>query len=492
MKIAEIIAAVPQAHLVGGALRDALSGRPSPDIDLALPPKTALAAAKKLAKSFGGGFFVLDEETKVYRVTAPGGFQLDVSAWQGRTLAEDLKRRDFTINSLAYPAKAGFEAEFSDGFFTIKLGDETAVIDICGGASDLAKKIVAMTDEKVFEEDPLRLLRAFRIACELGFSVEPKTLRAIKKRAGLINRAAGERVREELMRLLSSPQAAEWLVKTDEAGILTAVLPELKPQKKCAEVYYGKGGVLKHTLSAVSRAEWLLASLEKVFPLYAEKLSDCRKKAALIKLSVLLHDLGKPETAKRIKGRLRFFGHEEAGAKKALGIMKKLRFSNSEAGFVCRVAREHLRPGNLASNDEITEKAVYRFFRDNGGESAPLLLACWADHASYMSPQGLAKILPQSLRPPFPLNGKKLPRQGPKKTLRHLQLIGEMLRLYFCQPESVMPQKLVDGKDVMKSLKLKPGPAVGEMLEAVRLAQVEKKITTRAEALEFLKLKKFS
>ena len=464
-------------YVVGGALRDAALGRPIQDLDLAC--RGARALAKSLAAALGGSFVVLDEETGVYRAALPPSGsalnQVDVAELQGESIDEDLRRRDFTINALAQPAAGG------------------ALLDPRGGLEDCRRKLVRAEREELFRDDPLRLLRAFRIAAQLGFSIEAQTLELARKLRHRVRQPAGERVQAELLALLEVPGGSASLREMDSIGLLTALFEELEPARQCAVCYYGEGGVLKHSLDTAARADFLLQRLSDVFPKQAaglERHLDLRSQPgaphrALIVLTALLHDVAKPETAKSVDGRLRFFGHDTVGAKRTGDILKRLRFSRAQADCACAVVAQHLRPGHLAAGEAITEKAIYRFFRDLGEQAASLLLVCWADHASYLPQEKLARVL-KTAAAPLDMGLSRLKPEDARKTVRHLQVIALLVSRLFDAKKPV-PDRLVDGHEVMELLELSPGPEVGQLLERLREAQAEGKVRTRQEALDFIR-----
>ncbi|MDE2291343.1 MAG: HD domain-containing protein, partial [Elusimicrobia bacterium] len=303
---------------------------------------------------------------------------------------------------------------------------------------------------------------------------------------------AAERVRAETMALLTSPASADWLRRLDGAGLLTAVFPELEPERRCALAYYGKGGVLRHSLDTVARLDFLLASLERAWPSDAAGIRGAldagpggpRGHAALLRLGGLLHDVAKPETAKRRGGRLRFFGHDAVGAERSAGILERLRFSREEREWMSTWVLHHLRPGNLAAAPAVSDKAVYRFFRDLGERGVSQLLLCWADHASYLPAGDIERTLAPASREP----GAPLPRWAKGdagKTIHHLRVVGLLLERWFRSPAQARPERLLDGRDVMKALRIPPGPKVGEALAALEEAQAEGLVKTRAEALRW-------
>ncbi|HEX4048871.1 MAG TPA: polynucleotide adenylyltransferase, partial [Elusimicrobiota bacterium] len=214
-------------YLVGGAVRDAALGRPVADLDLACAGARGLAAA--VARSFKGALVTLDAENAVYRLVLPpargrGLKQIDVAEIQGRDILEDLKRRDFTLNAAALELRPDLEASIPESDF----------LDPRGGFSDLARRVLRVEDDKPFKDDPLRLLRAFRIAAQLGLEIEPATLALIRKHRRLVREPAGERVQAELLALLAVPGASARLAEMDACGLLTALFEDLEPARRCA------------------------------------------------------------------------------------------------------------------------------------------------------------------------------------------------------------------------------------------------------------------
>lgn len=484
---AAVTAIFPEACLVGGALRDALLGRAFRDIDIAVPPSEDFQAkVRRLAAKLDAACVLLDEETRVFRLVqrCTPRAQLDVMPFVGGTLASDLKRRDFTVNAMALPLSRGMKFRSRAGAFSLK-PDRRAVIDPHKGLKDLKSRKVRPVSPGVFTEDPVRLLRAFRIASALDFSITPDALKAIKKHSRLIKKSSPERCREELMRLLESPVSHKWLALMHGQGLLTALFPELAAQETCAASYYGKGGVMTHTLRVVERADTLFSDLPAWLPAHA-KAGDRMPEPRLLKLAALLHDIAKPAKAAMIKGRLRFFGHEECGAAMAERAMEGLRFSRAEIQLVSRTIGAHLRPGNLAANDAISDRAMFRFFRAMGDYTIPLLVLSWADHASYVSSEQLRRMRRRLQAQPQPLPAG-LPYNSPKKTLRYMQVLNLLFNAYVKRTLKMNRERLVDGNDVMRALKIKEGPRIGEILEKVQLLQFEGRIKTRDQALKTLK-----
>ncbi|MBI3550496.1 MAG: HD domain-containing protein [Elusimicrobia bacterium] len=457
-------------------------GRPIADLDLAYQgPARALAEA--IAREAGGTLVALDEETRVYRIVLRDGVfaplrQIDVAEVQGKDIHEDLLRRDFTVNAMAAPIAGG------------------VLIDPRGGLKDVRSRTLRADDPKVFIEDPLRLLRAFRIAAQLDLTIEPATLKHIRAHRKRVGAPAGERVRQELMALLSVSPCHVWLRRMDETGLLTALFPDLEASRRCATVYYGEGGVLRHTLDCVERMDTILQNPNFAFPGLAEELlrhysaeGGIASKHALLRLAILLHDVAKPATAKRIGGRLRFFLHDSVGARMATEILKTLRCSRDEIDTVALCIRHHLRPGNLAANATVSNKAVHRFFKDLGPRGVSLLLVCWADHASYLTPAKLRAIVPDASANPNTYKPRSTQRHPDTlKTLKHLQVLNFLLRNYLHLRETVVaPPRLLNGNVVMRALRIKPGPAVGRILDKLQEAQAAGEVKDKDAALAFIR-----
>lgn len=482
-----ILRSFPEAWLVGGALRDSVLKRPFTDIDLAVPPSAEFEPkVRALARALGAACFPLDEENRVYRLSPrrEGGLQVDVMPFVGGALRPDLARRDFTVNAMACRLLPGDVFKASRGGYTFKPA-RARITDPFGGLKDLAAGRIKPVSPGIFTEDPVRLMRAFRIAAALGFALPPTLLKAVKKHAPLIARPAKERVREELMRLLESPESHRWLALMHKAGLLTALFPDLAAQETCAVGYYGKGGVLTHTLRVVERMDLLFRDPAAWLKDY-KKLAPLLPAPRLFKLAALLHDVAKPPKAAMIGGRLRFFGHEEYGAVMTEKLMEDLRFPRGEIRLLCAVIGAHLRPGNLAANDVISDRAMFRFFRGMGEYTAPLLVLSWADHASYVSEAQLKTFRRRLHDAPAPLK-PGLPYNSPKKTLRYMQVLSLLLGVYVRKNLKLQAARLVDGTDVIRTLKISEGPKVGELLEKIQLLQFEGKVKTRDQALKALK-----
>jgi len=458
-----------QAYLVGGFVRDVLLGRETADIDIAIGA-SALETAPGVAAALGGKYVSLDEENGVGRVVMPDGkWQIDFTTLQG-DIDRDLHRRDFTINALAIELNKGTANSF----------DNKNLIDPCNGRVDLNRGTVRAVSDTVFEDDSVRLIRAVRIAAELGFSIDSFTETLIRQQSRLIADVPGERVREELLRLLALPGAGKRLAYLDELGLLTALIPELAPAKGVDQPVMHVWDVFEHSIQTVAAAEFLLREEDweyagpevlnmvpwstRLSRHFDREISHGGKRRTLLKLAALLHDIAKPRTKTIDNGRARFLGHPREGAAEAAAIMARLRFSNREIRLVELLVKYHLRPTQMSFEGLPTRRAIYRYFRDTGEAGIDLLFLSLADHLA--------------------ARGLTLDRQ---QWQAHTQTTAEVLNRYFDEESPPPPSRLIDGHDVMSVFGLSPGPRVGELLEAAREAQAAGEITGRQQALDYVK-----
>lgn len=325
-----------RVFLVGGAIRDYYLRRPGTDLDFALDGQ-AVASARRLARAVKGAFVLLDKEHGCGRVVKNVDgtiWTFDLTDWRGPGILKDLGLRDFTINALA-----------------LDLCDlEGPLLEARSARKDLAAGVVRMVSLKVFEDDPLRLLRAFALKAGLGFTIEPKTLARIRKDAHLISRVAAERIREELFKVLASSRSYETFAAMDKEGLLARVIPQITVMYGVKQGGYHHLDVWRHSLQVVAEVEKLVGDFPaggRVHLYLQEAIGGGHSRLALLKMAALLHDIGKPECARREAARMTFHGHEHAGAAIARQVSKQLKLSVKERFFLEDAVRLHLRPGYL-------------------------------------------------------------------------------------------------------------------------------------------------
>ncbi len=475
----------PQAYYVGGAVRNSLLKKYSTDIDIALPKQDLLVVSKALARKLKATAFEMDGEFGVWRISSKNGPQIDVCAIIGKDIKQDLKRRDFTINALACPVSKVKNIKVKDKSYLFVLKPED-ILDLNKGKQDLKAKVIRANNNLVFKEDPLRLFRAFRTAAQLNFKIAPTTLTLIKKYSKLSAQPAGERIQEEFKKIFKEKKTAYYLKEMQACGLFKDLLPELEKQKSCAKCYYGDGGVWTHTLLVVERMEFLLDKVSEIFKPYGKQMAAIAQDKTLYKMAAFLHDIAKPATAKMMKGRLRFFYHEEKGAFMAKEFLKKLKYSNDEIKMICKMIEFHLRPSNLASNEIVTDKGIYKFFKELGPAGLPMLLLCWSDYTSYVSAAQTKALIKKAHAPVMTIEEARK-KENVGKTLRHMQMLNFLISKYFTEKQKiVLPPKLLDGKQVMEILNISPSPLVGDILEKLTIAQVEGKISDEQTAKNWL------
>jgi tRNA nucleotidyltransferase/poly(A) polymerase len=423
-----------QAWLVGGCVRDLILGREPNDYDISTDarPEVLLQLFPK-AQLVGAQFGVaLVDGVEI------ATFRSDHSYTDGRHPGQvvfetdprqDVLRRDFTINALLLDPTVLTLYSSSPSYSLSSLS--SSVVDYVGGLSDLRRGIIrAIGDpEQRFEEDHLRMLRAVRFAARFRFEIEPATLAAIGKLHAKILRVSPERIRDELIRILTEGGARRGFELLDQSGLLTDILPEVAVMKGVEQPpeFHPEGDVWTHTLI-------MLEGLQSPSPALA--------------LGVLLHDVGKPGTF-RVAGRIRFDGHVELGERIAREILNRLRFSNAEIDQAIALIANHMRFSHVHQMRESTLKRMLR-------------LPAFEEHL-------------------------ELHRLDCSSSHGHLDNY-EFAKTKFEQsaPEELRPARLVTGDDLIAA-GYAPGPDFSRMLEVAEDAQLEAQIHSKEEGLELVR-----
>ncbi len=456
------------AYVVGGFVRDWLLDRQTADIDIAVGGD-ALNMAQEVARAIDGRYVLLDEANRVARMVIADEhlWHLDFSSF-ANGIQNDLARRDFTIDAMA--------VELQD-----LVSGSPQIIDPFSGASDLKKRLVRAVNQRIFEEDGARLLRGVRLAAELGFKIEPGTESLIRKDCRMAKLVPGERLREELVRILALPGSGEMVRYLDKLGLLTEIIPELKEMKGAEQPKEHYWNVFDHSVATMATAEFLLRESlwkygkedllrvtpwsEEISRHFDEEVSSGSNLRLLLKLGALMHDIAKP-APKTVDetGRVRFLGHTKQGAAMSVAILERLRFSSREIRLVENLVYHHLHPVQMANDGLPTSRAVYRYFRDTEGAGIDVLFLALAD---YLATHG--------------------PRLDIEEPQQHNQLISYILAEHVKQEAEVLPVRLIDGHDLMDIFGLSPGRLVGELLTEVREAQAAGELSTREEAIALVR-----
>ncbi|HBG59681.1 MAG TPA: HD domain-containing protein [Anaerolineaceae bacterium] len=462
-------------HLVGGAVRDLVLGRPVNDFDFVVPTQS-LELAKKVRHQLHAVGFTLDDERQTGRVILnqgkPNEIILDFVIYTGGSLFEDAKNRDFTINTLLLDLKQPEE-----------------VIDLLGGLADLDAKVLKAASACSMQLDPLRVLRGIRFKRTFNLEIELQTESLMREAAGSLAQVSGERIRDELFKILAQSDIAEAFRLIDRLGALAPVFPELAAIRLQPAIYPHVHPLWEHTLQVITYLEVLLGSLanpvggntaiymqpaKEMLAQYAEQVQDLlsqpiqagRPRRSLLMLAALYHDVGKPLTQTQDeKGRFHFYGHDKAGSELMEKRARALMLGKEEVGYLSLLVSQHMRIHHFSKPGiELTDRAVYRYFRDLGAAGVDNALLSLADTLAAVE--------------------DTLPMEAWK---REVDAVGKLLAAWFNRQEAlIQPPKLLDGQDLQRIFGLEPSPLLGEILAALRETQAAGEVRDEKGAIDFV------
>jgi len=476
--------------LVGGTIRDILLGREPTDFDFAVSG-SGLEFASAFARKVRGSLVVLsepdDEARVVYRKPNPGDrpragtvpVTFDFNGFGDHAINADIMRRDFTANALAVEVLHGGVGE---------------LVDLVGGRKDIADRLLRPVSADSLRLDPLRLLRAIRIALELDFRIDEAVFDLA--RAVTLTETAPERIGAELLRIVESPGSYTYIRKLFELGRLSDILPELVPLLEDEDLRehsfrtYFKVEEIVSGESFFSRFEpewtayfdqWGLGEVESTkdkgqSPEPGTQADSPASDAAapdsplptpaplpfrrgLLKLAGLIHDLAKPQTRlTNTEGEVHFYGHDSLGARAAGGIGRdRLRLSRAQTAMLSTLVAEHMRLHLLATAPDLTDRAVRRFFRDLDEEAFGLMILCFADGWATAGRTG------------------------------HLEdTITRMIEQRRVEAAKLKVKRYVTGYDLI-ALGMKPGPSFKVILQELEDLQLEGVISSTEQGLDYLK-----
>ncbi|MBP7733156.1 MAG: HD domain-containing protein [Caldisericia bacterium] len=437
------VALHPEAMMVGGTIRDILLGRTPKDIDIATPNPAKLVA--DLVKA-GYTHVLLDETRDIHRMVKDDA-HIDITPLNENHI-NDLLSRDFTINSIG---------------LILRNND---LLDPQGGVKDLSKGLVRALSQDRFIEDPLRLIRAFRIAADMNFTIDPVTLRFITKLSHLISKPSKERVRDEICWMMEADHSFQLVEELWRTGLLGKLFPEFAAVTSIIQNKPHALGLAEHLMWTYKYIEDIITELDDVLGQYADDarsvlskvIASNRKTIIIVKLAALLHDIGKPATI-TYDEEVHFIGHDKLGAEMIEKRMAEFKFSSAETKAVSMLVENHMRPHNLLKLDEVSPRAVYRFFRDLDNLAIPSLLIGIADaYATEMLPLG------------------------------SLENYHEFVRAMIDQSIKIgKPKPMLTGEEVMSILKIEPGPLVGQIIDAMLDGQATGEIKNKDQAKAFVK-----
>ncbi len=463
-KVGAFLAGRAEAWLVGGCVRDCILGKTPADIDLVLAGSEQLV--RELADHLNAVLVQLSGPFNMYRLVLPGkerSFCLDLELIVDGDILSNLGRRDFSIDAMAIPLR-------QEG---IKINE---LLDRYGGRLDLERMLIRAVKPSVFEDDSVRGLRAFRLACWLGFEIEPQTLSYIKAMKGGFGDTAGERIWREFRAILAYKKAAAVLQEMEaRAGLVSALIPGLALLKRMGQ---GKWHVLDawdHTMLALESLEDVLeakenSNLYKVRELYEAAISGFPQDITpALKLGVLLHDSGKPLVSASGEDGPEFAGHEKAGLSVARKLCERWRLPAWEREIVEAVVGGHMHPLYLYLNKERTLSAKRRFVNKKG-RYAPVILVC-----------SLADVM-----------ATRAAAGDEDGALAYKEFITEFLEFFVAEGTTWLKlPRFIDGNKVMKILGIGPSPLVGKVLRLLAEKEMSGEIVNEEQAEAYLRTEEF-
>jgi poly(A) polymerase len=436
-------------YLVGGCVRDLIQGRTPRDFDIAVSGDPR-AFAEETATRLDGRVFVLGKDKFTVFCVIAHKVKIDIMAYNGSNIKNDLLNRDFTINALG--------CHLADG----------RIIDVTGGLEDLRRRMVRMASPKAFQDDPARLVRAFRMAASLNFSIEAETIKAIRTHSALLQQTAAERIWAELRRILACPDSHTYILMMYDSNVLSTILPELVEHHHNHRDHRHEADGLVHTLGAVRSLEAILnhpgAFLPPAPARFIESLEE--ESRVLLKMAVLLQDIGKPlcrgiDTA----GRNHYHGQAARGAELAHAIGRRLRMSNRHREWIASIVRRHQRPLFLYQAGQGRQarppKAIGRFFRQCGKQAPHLLILSIAGNRGDQNPNA-----PH----PAALTG----------------FLIDMLTIYVDKIYPGRCSPILNGQDLIRNFNLPPSPLLGTLLRRVDELHLAGTIQDRKQALQWV------
>ena len=418
-----------EVYLVGGYLRNYfLNNEISSDRDLVVV-KYAKEFAQKIAQELDGTFIELDIENEIYRVVLPDKINyFDVSRALNDDIKEDILRRDFTINSIFYDL------------------NKKEIIDLTNGEEDIKNKVLRTSSFDNFIDDPLRFLRLYRFMSLTGFGVDIELSSFVKEKFSLIKNVARERINYEIIKIFEGKFVVETLLKMFEDGVLELVFPFVKEVKRVPNNSHHHLDLIHHSIETVK---------------------NIKSNNPLLKISAFYHDIGKPATwTIEPVGRHRFIGHDIKGAQIAKKELEELKFSNKQVSYICKMIQYHIYPASLI-NCADNNKAFARFVKKLGADTPDIIELSKADRLSALGSAVSAEMV--------------------EKSLNHL----DSLLAYWesVKDIAIEPKGLLDGREIMEILDLKPSKKVGELIDELKELQLSGEITTKEEAISFIKTK---
>ena len=476
------------AYLVGGVLRNLVLSQPLGfDYDIVLEGNIG-DTANLLARRLKGSHFLLDKESGSYRVVTKdiadlglrisdltsqfpnlkSEVHIDLSTYKGKDIFEDLRNRDFTINAMAVPTNALFEKK------------KIELIDIFNGQIDAKNKTIKMLNPDIFDNDPVRLLRAVRLSAQYSLSIDRETERLIKIKANLLPTSSWERIRDEFFSILVCTDSVNYIKKLYELSLMQEIFPEVRDWEDLIDY-----DLIAHAFKTLEQGEKLFNNLKAFVAEFSDSVHNDFQislgnisRMGLFKLSLFIHDAGKPTTMKKEEDRIRFIGHEVEGEAICKRIGRRLKLSRGASTFISRLVRNHHRVFNLASLKKLQEQEGSAFllaqakpknltkrswshmFRAVGGEDGiPLVLLSLAD--------------------------ARATRNGDDPELA--SFVRDLIGFYYKVYAVSKPKPILNGNEVMEIFGVSEGVIVGRILRRLAEAEGEGVVKNKRDGVKFLK-----
>lgn len=437
-------------YLVGGVIRDFYLGKESFDKDIVVENVDAEKFSKELAEFLSATFITLDDENKIYRLVLEDKLNyIDVACIVGNNIEDDLKRRDLTINSIALDLK------------TLK------VIDLNHGVDDLEDKKIRHICEQNFIDDPLRLLRVYRFKALLNFDIDDELTNIVSKHVGKIINSAAERINYEFLKLFSGNYSAIALEEMDKTGLLKEILPISQELKKVPMNLHHHLGLFEHSIEVVNQIQAIYNESSNEVKKHLDNIDfGGMSRLTHLKLSGLLHDIGKPQTWTIEEGteKHRFIKHDDIGSKMSLKILKSLKFSKKQIEYVAKMIKYHIYPSHVVSSPDLNDKISMRFVRKMENESIDIIVLAMADR--------------------FAARGVEITEEVINKNINGLKTL---LNFYLSIKDTLEPlPKLLSGEEIMEILNIKPSIELGAIIKSLKEAQLSGEVNTKEDAVNFV------
>lgn len=445
-------------YIAGGIVRDIILNREVKDIDFAVSSQ-CLKFSEEFSKRVRGRYVPLDEESKTSRVVV-GGYNLDFTEFRGEDIEGDLLKRDFSINAMAI------------SFSAIMEGKPVKLLDPFSGLQDIKTGTIRAISEESIKDDPLRMVRAYRLAATYRFDIENNTKGYIKKHSGELTRVSKERIITDLTKIFAADQCYPWIEDMAKIGLFVHIFPEMEDMKGVVQNGAHHLDVYNHSLLTLRYLEEVINEVQRYFKTYADSIIgyvSSERMKILLKWAALFHDLGKPKVREiNHRRKITFYRHERMGSEIFLNMAQRLKLSKADTRFIRKMILLHMRPLHLMKPFEqgtLTAKGMRRFIRQAGEDLIGVFIVTMADS----------------------LAGKGPLKPGDAEV--RLEKLFDAIYGYFkekLEPVMMRP-RLITGKDLIARFHLTPGPIFRTLLREVEEAYIDGVVSSKEEAIEWLR-----